>query len=127
MANYHTFIVNRVTEPDRASLEAQLHNADATIGIQHDIGTNIYKLKKNTVWTQNQINAAQNALETAPETTPQLSAKAEIDRWSISQKAFALALVRQLNTIRGLLQPPLPPITLDQVLAAIKAEVANVP
>ena len=126
-AFYQAFIAVRATEPDPTTLLANLRSLDATAGIQHAIGTQDYKLKKGTVWTQNQINAAQNVLNTAPASSPQLTAKAEIRNWSISQKAFVLALVKQLNTIRAALQPPLPPITLDQVLAAVEAEVANVP
>lgn len=126
-AFYQFFVAVRNTEPDRYTLRANILALDSTAGIQHEVGNQDYKIKKGTVWTQNQINAVQNVLNTSPASTPQLSARTEIKNWSISQKAFALALVKQLNTIRAALPTPLPPMTLDQVLAAVEAEVANVP
>lgn len=126
-AFYQNFTAVRDTEPDADTLRANLIALDPTAGVQHVNETQVYKLKKGTIWTQNQINAAQNVLNTSPASTPQLSAKAEIRKWSISQKAFALALMKQLNVIRAALPNPLPPLTLDQVLAAIESEVANVP
>lgn len=120
MSDYHTFTVVRTTEPDPASLLAQLRALDATAGVQHMPGTKAFTLKKATTWTAPQITAAQNALETAPASTPQLTAQAIIDSWDIAQRAFALALLDQLNLIRSKLSPPLGAITPAQVLQAIR-------
>lgn len=125
MADYRSFTAARTTEPDFASLVASLKALDSTAGVQHTAGTQTYVVKKATAWTAPQITAAQNAIDTAPSVTPQSLAQAEIDAWPIVQKAFALALAKQLNVIRSKLSPPLPDLTLAQVLAAIRSEAGN--
>lgn len=120
MADYHTFTAVRTTEPDFATLVATLKALDASAGVQHTTGTKTYVLKKATAWTAPQITAAQNALETAPVTSPQLTAQSQIDNWDLATKAFALALIDQLNVIRSKLSPPLAAITTQQALAAIR-------
>src|SRR3954469_6185705 len=121
MASYQTFTSQRTTEPDQATLFTQLRVLDPTVGIQHLPGQP-YIIKKATSWTAPQIATVQNIIDTTPPSTPQLTAQNEIDNWSISQKAFALALIDQLNVIRAALPTPLPPITPAQALAAIRAK-----
>jgi hypothetical protein len=65
---YQTFTSGRATEPDLATLIASLRALDATAGLQHQPGPT-YVVKKATTWTAPQITAAQNAIDTAPETT----------------------------------------------------------
>jgi hypothetical protein len=119
MASYQSFTSARATEPDPATLLANLRALDASAGVQHLLGPT-YVIKKATAWTAPQISAAQNAIDTAPAATPQLAAQTEIDNWSIVQKAFALALIDQLNIIRAALPTPLSAITPTQAIAAIR-------
>jgi hypothetical protein len=69
---YQTFTSARATEPDPASLFAQLRALDATAGLQHQPGP-LYVVKKATAWTAPHIAAAQNAIDTAPASSPQLA------------------------------------------------------
>lgn len=119
---YQQFISTRTTEPDPGTLFAQLRALDATTGLSHDPGTQIYRVKKATAWLPGHLTAAQNVIDTAPAVSPQLIAQNEIDHWPISQKALVLALIDQLNTIRAALPSPLPPITPAQALAAVRAK-----
>jgi hypothetical protein len=122
MASYQAFTAVRTTEPDPASLLSQLRALDPTAGVQHEPGTLAFIIKKATAWTAPQITAAQTALNTAPATTSQLAAQAEVDRLSIREKAIILTLIDQLNTIRAALVPPLGAITPAQAVAAIRAK-----
>lgn len=122
MAAYQAFTTARGTEPDPASLLAQLRALDATAGVQHQAGTNAYTIKKATTWTAPQIAAAQTVLETAPVTSPQLTAQAFVDSMPIMTQAIVLALIDQLNVIRAALPVPLSAITPAQAIAAIRAK-----
>ena len=122
MASYHIITSTRTTEPDMPSLLALLRTKDATIGIQHQLGTQEYRLKKDTTWTDQQVALAQQAIDTASPMSPQLTAQDEIDRWPIAEKALVLALIDQLNVIRSKLPTPLAAITPAQALAAIRAK-----
>ena len=68
-ASYQTFATSRTTEPDASALLTQLRTIDATIGVQHTLGTAQYRLKKDSPWTGPQITAAQSAIDTVAETT----------------------------------------------------------
>jgi hypothetical protein len=116
---YQTFTTTRTTEPDRATLIAQLRAADATAGVQHTPGPD-YVLKKSTPWTAGQIAFAQNVIDTAPEATPARAAQTEIDHLSLYERAFILALIDQINVLRAALPTPLPAITPAQAMAAIR-------
>lgn len=118
---YQSFTSSRQTEPDVAGLFASIRALDPTAGLQHTIGPT-YILKKTTAWTAPQISAAQNAIDTAPASSVQLTAQAEIDAWPISVKALVLALIDQLNTIRANLPTPLPAVTPAQALAAVRTK-----
>jgi hypothetical protein len=118
---YQTFTSARPTEPDRDALLAILRALDATAGVQHDAGP-AYIIKKATAWTAPQIAAAQNAIDTAPAASAQLTAQSQVDHWELALKALVLALIDQLNTIRAALPTPLPAITPAQALAAIRTK-----
>jgi len=122
MSAYQTFTSARATEPDPTSLLALLRALDPTAGVAHDSGLDTYRLKKATAWTAPQIAAAQTVLDTAPASSPQLSAQAAVDGWPLELKALALALIDQLNVLRAALPVPLPPITPAQAIAAIRAK-----
>jgi hypothetical protein len=121
MAAYQSFASGRTTEPDPASLLAQLRAVvDATVGVQHAVGTVGYVLKKTTAWTAPQITAAQNAIDTAPTTSDQLTAQALIDSLSIFDKAQDLTLLDEINVLRSALS--LTPRTVAQAIAAIRTK-----
>jgi hypothetical protein len=120
--SYQPFTVARATEPDPATLLSQLRALDATAGVQHQAGTAAYVIKKATAWTAPQITAAQTVLETAPISTPDLTAQSVIDAMPIETKALALAIIDQLNVIRAALPTPLGAITVPQAIAAIRAK-----
>lgn len=125
MAAYQTFTSPRLSEPDPASLLAQLRALDASAGVQHFTGSGQWTIKKSTDWTVNQTAAAQNVLDTAPAATPQLAAQTDIDNWPIELKALVLALIDQLNVLRAALPIPLGAITPAQALSAIRAKAAT--
>jgi hypothetical protein len=132
MAAYFTFTTTRATEPDPITLAAAIRNAttDATAVLSRLVdGT--WRGKKTNAWTPSDISAVQNALDTAPALTPQRAAQTEIDNWPITMKAFALAVLdevnvlrTEINTLRAAVSPPLtPPLparTPAQLLAAIR-------
>jgi hypothetical protein len=121
MPAYQAFTAARATEPDPPSLLTALRALDATAGVQHTAGPS-YILKKATVWTAPQITAAQTVIETAPASSPQLTAQAFVDQMSVYDKARDLATIDALNVIRNLLPVPLGPISILQALAAIRAK-----
>ncbi len=118
---YQSFTVARTSDPDPGSLFAGLKALDATMGYRA-VGASGYVLQKSTVWTAPDIAAAQAVLDSCVASSAQLAAQNEIDHWPIALKAFALALIDQLNVIRAALPTPLPPITPTQALAAIRAK-----
>ncbi len=117
MATYQTFTVVRTTQPDPASLLAQLRALDATAGVQHLPGTQVYTIKKTTAWTGPQITAAQNVLETAE----QLAAQSRIDAYPIEIRALVLVLIDEINRLRAGTAPATA-ITPAQALAAIRTK-----
>lgn len=124
-AFYETFTSSRSTEPDPASLLAQLRALDASAGVQHEPDRG-YTIKKATVWTNAQRTAAQNVIDTAPAATPQLAAQAQIDALPLYEKAFILALIDQINVLRAALPAPLPAITPAQAIAAIRNKAGQI-
>lgn len=123
MAAYQTFITARPTVPDPTALlsAVQVACGDLTAGVQWQHPT--YLVKKATDWTAPQIATTQTAIDTAPAMTPQRLAQNEIDQWPISMKAFALALVDQINVLRT--QAGLPTVTPAQALTAIRNKAAT--
>lgn len=115
MADYHTFTSTRITTPDFASLLANLRALDATAGVIW-FG-NEYRVKKNTAWTQPQINAAQNVIDTSPAATDRLAAKNIINNWPIEMRALLYVMLDQINVLRA--QHSLSQITPQQVLTAV--------
>jgi len=122
---YQAFSVTRTTEPDPATLLANLRALDATAGYQHMPGSATYSLKKATAWLPAHVTAARNVLETSPAATPQFAAQADVDSFPIATRALVLALIDQLNVLRAALPAPLPPITPAAALAAIHAKAAT--
>jgi hypothetical protein len=122
MPFYQDLTTGRTTQPDALSLLAALRALDASAGVSQ-FALNVFRVKKATAWTAPQIAAAQNALDTASASTPQLTAQAAVDALSLVDKARDLALIDQLNVIRNLLSPPkTPDITPAQAIAAIRAK-----
>lgn len=119
---YHDAIATRSTEPDPASLLAALRALDASANYLHEPSSPLYRLKKNTAWTNPQRTAALNAIEAAPATTPQLSAQAALDAMDLYDKAIVLTILDQFNAVRAKLDPPMTAITVQQMLAAIRAK-----
>ena len=123
MSAYNTFSTARGTEPDPATLLAQLRAAlDPTVGVQHPVPGPAYVLKKATAWTGPQITAAQNVLDTSPAATPQLAAQTYIDNMPMELKAILLTIIDQLNVVRANLPTPLGAITPTQAVAAARTK-----
>lgn len=118
MSSYHQFTSTRTTEPDPATLLSQLRAFDATAGVQHFAGTQLYTLKKATAWTAPQIAGAQNVIDNAPASTPALTAQALIAQLSIVDRALVMIIMDQFNVVRAKLAPPLPALTVQQLIDA---------
>jgi hypothetical protein len=121
-ASYQPFTSARATEPHFTTLIDQLKALDPTAGLQHEVGTPTYVVKKATVWTTPQRNAAQTVIDTAPASSAQLDAQAAIDQMSIFEKAIVLTILDQFNVLRSKQTPVLPPITVPQMIAAIRTK-----
>lgn len=123
-AFYEDFLSPRLTEPDPATLLAQLRALDATAGVQHTLSTPTapatYRIKKATAWTAPQIAAAQTVIDTAPASTPQRTAQSTIDQWPLDLKAAFLLVMEQVNVLRAF--HSLPAFTAQQFVDAIKAK-----
>jgi hypothetical protein len=119
MADYHEFTSPRTTEPDPTSLSEACTAFDPSIGITHAVGSGVWNMKKNTTWTAPQIAAAQQQLDTAPAASPQLTAQAQLKGMPIYDQAQIFALLDAINTVRGKLVPPLPPVTPGQAMQAM--------
>ena len=116
---YQTFTSARATDPDPASLLAQLRALDATAGLQHSPGPT-YVVKKATAWQPAHVTAAQTAIDTAPATTPQRTAQSTIDQWPLDLKAAFILVMEQVNVLRAF--HSLPAFTAQQFYDAIKAK-----
>lgn len=124
---YSDFTTVRLTEPEPLMLLANLRALDATAGIQHDLGTRAYRLKKGTAWTGPQIAAAQTVLETSPALTPQTAAQSFIDNMPIVEKAIVLTIIDEINVIRDWFVAFQATTALAVSLADLKARVAALP
>jgi hypothetical protein len=122
MPSYQLVTSARTTSPDFLGLLAALRAAVAPeLGIQlHDVQH--YVLKKTADWTSGEIATAQTTIDSAPGQTLQLDAQHDIDAWPIELKALALALIDALNVIRAALPSPLPAITPQQAISAVRAK-----
>lgn len=120
MSSYQDLTTARATLPDLPTLITNARAAiDATVGVAQ-LSVTGYRFKKATDWQPAEITLAQQLLDTAPAQTSQLIAQHDIDGWPIELRAFALALIDQLNVIRAALPVPLPAITPAQAIAAIR-------
>jgi len=118
---YQTF--PRGTPPDPVALLAVVRAAcgDSTAGVGGGVPAAV--VKKATAWSGPEISATQAAIDSCAGLTPQRQAQNEIDRWPISMKAFALALVDQINVLRQ--QAGLSQVTPAQALQAIRNKAAE--
>jgi hypothetical protein len=123
MAFYAT--LQTVNHPDPVVVLASIKTAigDAT-AVLVDVRDG-WKGKKATVWTSQQIAAAQNVLDTTPPVTPEVVAQRAIDSYPIELRALVLALVDQLNVVRAALPTPKAAITPAQALQAIRDKAAT--
>ena len=122
MGFYQELTATRTTEPDPASLLAALRALDPSANYAHEPKSPLYILKKDTAWTNPHRTAALSAIEAAPAASPQLTAQAALDMMDLYDKAIVLTILDQFNAVRAKLDPPLPAITIPQMLAAIRAK-----
>lgn len=90
------------------------------LGLQADGGVLTVVVEKPTAWQAGEITSVQSAVTAAVTATPQTEAQAWIDAMPIGQKAFILALLDQINTLRAL--HSLAAITPAQALAAVRTK-----
>ncbi len=121
MADYITLTTTRTTRVDTVALLAAVKSAtgDAT-AVLMALPDGTWRGKKANTWSAGDISAAQNALDTTAELTPQLAARQLVDNMSIYDKAQNLAIIDTLNTLRGF--HSLGAITPTQALNAIRAK-----
>ena len=122
MGFYQELTATRTTDPDPASLLAALRALDPSANYAHEPKSPLYILKKHTAWTNSHRTAALNAIEAAPAASPQLTAQAALDLMDLYDKAIVLTILDQFNAVRAKLDPPLPAITIPQMLQAIRAK-----
>lgn len=119
MAFYHNFFTGTVRDPLALTAAVRVACGDATAGVATvDIAQIV--VKKATDWTTPQVSATQTAIDGCPQLTSQRQAQNEIDNWPISMKAFALALVDQINVLR--VAAGMQAVTPAQALAAIRSK-----
>ncbi len=123
MADYLPLTTIRTTPISVNALNIALRVIDPTIGVTtFSLADRTAVLKKSTTWTAPEIASAQTIFDTALETTPQAKAQFAIDQMDIFEKAIILTILDQFNLIRSKLAPPLPPITAEQMIAAVRTK-----
>lgn len=125
MADIFIFTATRPDVPDTASVIRLLRAglSDPTIG--PDLTRfPVVRLKRETTWTTRDEQTAVTIVETAPATSPALTAQAQIDEWPIPMRALVGALVDELNQLRALLA--LPARTDADLTAAVKTRTTTV-
>lgn len=75
---------------------------------------------KPTAWSAADITGVQAAITAAPVASKPRAQQNDIDAMPIALEAVVLALIDQLNVIRAALPTPLPAITRQQALTAIR-------
>lgn len=123
MRFFADFQTTRQTVPDPVALVAAVRAACGDPAAEAGGFLPRFMAVKGAVWTPAEVAATQTAIETCPDLTPQRQAQNEIDAWSISMKAFALALVDQINVLRQ--AAGLSTVTPAQALAAIRNKAAT--
>lgn len=127
MAIYTTFTTTRTTSPDLPTLIAQLRaQVDPTAGPIDDSG-GVWRIKTAGVLSTAQITAAQTVLDTAPASTPELTAQNVIDNLPILNKAIALTLLDELNLLREWLVSFKAVVAASTSLANLQTRVAALP
>lgn len=120
MAFYATFISNKPSLVDYVALRA------AVIAITGDNTTNVFNLgdgwkgKKNSIWTQNEIDQVTTAINNAILLTAINRQQQAIDNMSVTDKAIILTILDQFNLIRSKLSPSLGAITIPQMIQAVR-------
>lgn len=114
------FTSTRLTPVDLGALVKTLLANDATAVVYNQLGTQVFFVEKATVWTGPQVTFVQNAIDAAPELTPQRQAQNEIDGWPIALRALVLALIDQLNFLRSKMTPPLGAMTPAQAMQVVR-------
>lgn len=121
--------VTRTQPPHLPSLIRALKALDASAGVQI-LDVNRFKVKKATAWLVGQTTAARNAIEAAPNVTPQLVAQDYVDALPLAEKAWKVIEVEEFNRLRGALRalgaPGLPDLTLDAVLTAWRTKAGEI-
>lgn len=122
----------RETPADLATLEpllrTTLQDAETLIVTRVEggiVAPGTVLVDKVTPWTPAEVAAVQDLITAAGEATPQSSAQHDVDRLPIATQALVLALVDQINVLRGKLEPPLAAITAKQAFTAIRAKAAT--
>jgi len=115
----HVFTTARTTPLDVPSALTALRALDPT-AVLFGPPWPPYVVDKATAWTAPQIAAAQNVIETAPATSPQLTAQSTIDQWPLDLKAAFLLVMEQVNVLRAF--HSLPAFTAQQFTDAIKTK-----
>jgi hypothetical protein len=115
-----TLTAIRTTRPDWGSLLAAFLVIDPLIDAAPQFP--VYQVTKPTAWTGPQIAAAQNALESAPETSARLTAQAEVDQLTIREKAIILTLLDELNRLRTQPTTTFVAITPAMAIAAVRTK-----
>lgn len=118
MAFYTDITVAR-KEPEPITLAKQLTAALATeVPFAHMVGTDAYRLKKDTDWTPADIALATSTITNAPALTEQLQAQVTIDALPVLLKAIVLTLIDEVNILRQ--AAGMQPRTVQQAINAIK-------
>lgn len=125
MAFYHDFLPARSTEIDFPALLGLIRTtvSDAAAGAGYSgawTSGALVRVKKSTTWSAANISAVQNVLNTSPALTAQRTAQNEIDTWSVTMRAFALALLDEINRLRTQPTTTFVSVTPAQMLSAIR-------
>jgi len=120
MSFFSVFHPIRTTEVDLPSLLSTLKSLDASASINYEVVNKTYTIGKDTIWTTPQNTAVLSAIENAPIASFELTAQDHIDTWPVELRALVLALIDQINVIRGALVPPKTAITSAQAIQAIR-------
>lgn len=126
-AFYQEFTANRTTLADLISILNLIKvNIDPNAGVA-DIGLNIFKVKKNSVFSPGEISTIQNIVDTAPAISNQLNAQHIIDNMPIFEKAIYLTIIDETNRFRDWITQFKAATAAATSLADLKTRVAALP
>lgn len=127
MAVYTTFTTARTTTPDLPSLIRLLRAQVDPVAGPIDDGAGKWRIKTAAELTAAQVSAAQAVLDTAPASTPELTAQSVIDSLPIVEKAILLTILDELNLLREWDMSFKAAVAAATSLADLKARVAALP